>query len=181
MRLVIYKTLCSLLGRAALHTGCGGLPGRGDPISAQEAPGRSHTFTSHSRGNGTGCGQAAGHSQGLRNGRNSEPGQGAARAECTCLSVSDPRLSRAFSVQEQLQVPPRGRNAWRRRKKAPPAAEHSTVQQEESREPGRFRAPLRGSSEPEPLVAETPLHTERQTFLSSLIIFNSQPVADSQR
>lgn len=76
---------------------------------------------------------------------------------------------------------PRGRNAWRRRKKAPPAAEHSTVQQEESREPGRFRAPLRGSSEPEPLVAETPLHTERQTFLSSLIIFNSQPVADSQR
>lgn len=72
---------------------------------------------------------------------------------------------------------PRGRNAWRRRKKAPPAAEHSTVQQEESREPGRFRAPLRGSSEPEPLVAETPLHTERQTFLSSLIIFNSQPVA----
>lgn len=106
MRLVIYKTLCSLLGRAALHTGCGGLPGRGDPISAQEAPGRSHTFTSHSRGNGTGCGQAAGHSQGLRNGRNSEPGQGAARAECTCLSVSDPWLSRAFSVQEQLQVPP---------------------------------------------------------------------------
>lgn len=106
MRLVIYKTLCSLLGGAALHTGCGGLPGRGDPISAQEAPGRSHTFTSHSRGNGTGCGQAAGHSQGLRNGRNSEPGQGAARAECTCRSVSDPRLSRAFSVQEQLQVPP---------------------------------------------------------------------------
>lgn len=180
MRLVIYKTLCSPLGRAALHTGCGGLPGRGDPISAQEAPGRSHTFTSHSRGNGTGCGQAAGHSQGLRNGRNSEPGQGAARAMHLSQRfgpAAKPRLLRPAAAPGS----PRGRNAWRRRKKAPPAAEHPTVQQEESREPGRFRAPLRGSSEPEPLVAETPLHTEGQTFLSSLIIFNSQPVADSQR
>lgn len=86
--------------------------------------------------------------------------------------------SQAF-IQQQL-ISPQGVNAWWERKKVCPAAEHSTVQQEESKKPDDFRAPMRSNFEPEPLATETPLHMQGQIFLLLLKIFNFQPIAASQ-